>query len=287
MLAKLIVYGPDRPAAIERLAWALEHCGVLGIATNIPLLRAIAAEADFRAGATTTAYLVTHDFAQVTQPYEPPPLVLAAAALWEAGQGASERTRRGGPFNPWSDMAALGGAAPRRFRYTVRDIEHVVVLTPEGAGAGYRVELDGATYDGGRVLHVEIKPDGAVTLFAGDLRATVYLARRGYDVLAMHRGEAYTLRTPQPLTVEAAAHAHETAAGRQTLTAPMAGTILKVQVTEGEAVQPHQPLVVLGAMKMEHAITAPYAARVARVAHAAGDVVPGGEVLVELETGEG
>src|SRR5258708_33907633 len=44
MLAKLIVYGPDRRAAIERLAWALKHCGVLGIATNIPLLRAIAAE---------------------------------------------------------------------------------------------------------------------------------------------------------------------------------------------------------------------------------------------------
>src|SRR5262249_48650571 len=34
MLAKLIVYGPDRAAAVARLAWALEHFGVLGIATN-------------------------------------------------------------------------------------------------------------------------------------------------------------------------------------------------------------------------------------------------------------
>jgi hypothetical protein len=40
-------------------------------------------------------------------------------------------------------------------------------------------------------------------------------------------------------------------------------------------------------MKMEHAIVAPYAGRIRRVRHAAGDVVPGGEVLVELEpTGE-
>src|SRR5262249_37727357 len=39
MLAKLIVYGPDRAAAVARLEWALGHFGVLGIATNIPLLR--------------------------------------------------------------------------------------------------------------------------------------------------------------------------------------------------------------------------------------------------------
>ncbi|HEY7782484.1 MAG TPA: hypothetical protein VIC85_19990 [Ktedonobacterales bacterium] len=34
---------------------------------------------------------------------------------------------------------------------------------------------------------------------------------------------------------------------------------------------------------MEHAIAAPHAGRVRLVAHRAGDVVPGGEVLVELE----
>jgi biotin carboxyl carrier protein len=36
-------------------------------------------------------------------------------------------------------------------------------------------------------------------------------------------------------------------------------------------------------MKMEHAIVAPYAGHVRSVRYAAGDVVPGGEVLVELE----
>jgi biotin carboxyl carrier protein len=34
---------------------------------------------------------------------------------------------------------------------------------------------------------------------------------------------------------------------------------------------------------MEHAIVAPYAGRVRNVRYATGDVVPGGEVLVELE----
>jgi 3-methylcrotonyl-CoA carboxylase alpha subunit len=65
----------------------------------------------------------------------------------------------------------------------------------------------------------------------------------------------------------------------------MAGTVLAVNVAEGDAVEAHQPLAVLGAMKMEHAITSPYPARVVRVLHQAGDVVPGGEPLLELETG--
>jgi 3-methylcrotonyl-CoA carboxylase alpha subunit len=67
-----------------------------------------------------------------------------------------------------------------------------------------------------------------------------------------------------------------------TLTAPMAGTIIKINVQEGDLVEARQTLVVLGAMKMEHAISAPHAGKVRRVAHAAGDVVQGGTVLVEL-----
>jgi biotin carboxyl carrier protein len=63
----------------------------------------------------------------------------------------------------------------------------------------------------------------------------------------------------------------------------MAGTIIKVNVAEGDTVAAQQTLVVLGAMKMEHAIVAPYAGHVRSVRYAAGDVVPGGETLVELE----
>ena len=63
----------------------------------------------------------------------------------------------------------------------------------------------------------------------------------------------------------------------------MTGTIVKVNVSAGQQVQAHQTLVVLGAMKMEHAIAAPIAGRVRKVAHQVGDVVPGGATLVELE----
>jgi 3-methylcrotonyl-CoA carboxylase alpha subunit len=57
LLAKIIVWGTDRPAAIARLDVTLAETRVAGIATNLPLLRAIAADDVYRAGATTTRYL--------------------------------------------------------------------------------------------------------------------------------------------------------------------------------------------------------------------------------------
>ena len=61
MLAKLIVHGPDRPAAIAALRGALAASRVAGIATNLEYLGAIAGSGMFAAGEVTTSAL--NDFA--------------------------------------------------------------------------------------------------------------------------------------------------------------------------------------------------------------------------------
>jgi acetyl/propionyl-CoA carboxylase alpha subunit len=48
MLGKLVVHGPDRPAAIARLSRALAEYEVAGVETTLPLFRALAADPDFR-----------------------------------------------------------------------------------------------------------------------------------------------------------------------------------------------------------------------------------------------
>ncbi|MFN2449251.1 MAG: acetyl-CoA carboxylase biotin carboxylase subunit [Candidatus Baltobacteraceae bacterium] len=57
MLAKLIVSGEDRAAAIARLTRALEDFRIEGIRANVPLLLWIARDEAFRAGDTTTSFL--------------------------------------------------------------------------------------------------------------------------------------------------------------------------------------------------------------------------------------
>ncbi len=67
------------------------------------------------------------------------------------------------------------------------------------------------------------------------------------------------------------------------LHAPMQGTIVSIEVLEGDAVRQGQPLLVMNAMKMEHVIAAPASGVVRRVAVHEGDTVPEGHPLVFIE----
>ncbi len=62
----------------------------------------------------------------------------------------------------------------------------------------------------------------------------------------------------------------------------MPGVVSGVRVREGEVVEAHQVLLVLEAMKMENAITAPVDGLVEHVLVKPGQAVNRGDVLVEL-----
>ncbi|WP_313512854.1 acetyl-CoA carboxylase biotin carboxyl carrier protein subunit, partial [Pseudomonas sp.] len=73
------------------------------------------------------------------------------------------------------------------------------------------------------------------------------------------------------------------AEGSSTLKAPMDGAIVEVLVAEGERVVRGQLLVVLEAMKMEHALKAGLDGIVRRVQASTGEQVKNRQVLVEIE----
>ena len=83
--------------------------------------------------------------------------------------------------------------------------------------------------------------------------------------------------------VDSAAHARAGTGGESTVTAPMPGTVISVNVKPGDRVEARRPLLVLEAMKMETPLAAPYDATVKAVHVEEGDRVAGGALLVELE----
>jgi acetyl-CoA/propionyl-CoA carboxylase biotin carboxyl carrier protein len=87
-----------------------------------------------------------------------------------------------------------------------------------------------------------------------------------------------------PPDVDAEAHRPVAAHGGSAVTAPMPGTVIRVEVEPGDEVEARRPLVVLEAMKMEIPVHSPFAGTVSAVHVAAGDRVAGGELLVELES---
>ncbi len=64
--------------------------------------------------------------------------------------------------------------------------------------------------------------------------------------------------------------------------APLAGSVARIQVKEGDEISAGQVLVVLEAMKMETEITAPGAGTVGTILVEPGQAVQGGQALIEL-----
>ncbi|MEO8539382.1 MAG: carboxyl transferase domain-containing protein [bacterium] len=74
--------------------------------------------------------------------------------------------------------------------------------------------------------------------------------------------------------------------GTTGISAPLQGTIVSVDVSEGDTVRAGQQLLVMEAMKMEHVISATVAGTVRQLTVAAGDTVFEGHPLVFLEASE-
>src|SRR5436305_4862249 len=93
-----------------------------------------------------------------------------------------------------------------------------------------------------------------------------------------------SLAPQPPPDIDAAAHDQGPGGeASSSITAPMPGTVIKVNVAPGDEVEARDPLVVLEAMKMETPLTAPFDATVRAVHVQEGDRVAGGALLVELE----
>jgi acetyl-CoA carboxylase biotin carboxylase subunit len=90
LLAKLIVWGEDRPAAIARMARALGEYRVAGVRTTIPVLERVIAHEDFRTGRLSTAFLdrLLPALAATEGRHRAVAIMAAVVARYEAGRRA-------------------------------------------------------------------------------------------------------------------------------------------------------------------------------------------------------
>src|SRR6266478_3045947 len=71
-------------------------------------------------------------------------------------------------------------------------------------------------------------------------------------------------------------------AGRQQVSAPMAGKIVRVLIAQGQHVESGQGLLVVEAMKMQNEIRSPKTGTVERLAAREGETVNAGEILAVI-----
>ena len=127
----------------------------------------------------------------------------------------------------------------------------------------YKVTLNGRTYE------VEVEHGKAILLDE-------------YEAIAPAPVAAAPVAAAPAAPAAAAPAAPAVTGAGEAVKAPMPGTILKVNVTAGQAVKEGDVLCVLEAMKMENEIVAPKAGTVTQVVAAKGASVASGDPLVVI-----
>ena len=268
LLGKVVGRGASRAAALAAVGRGLEALRLAGVATNAGWLADALAVPAFAAGELSTRFLADHG-AGLGAPPVATSAELALAAL--AAVECPDEPARGAP-SPWDSRDAFRVDLPWSQQWTlgVGAEEHRVELVREGAG--YLARTGGAEHR----LSARAVPGGLEATLDGR-RTRVDLHRDG-DRLALWRGAArLDLEIIDPRHVDAKASVHE-----GELVARLPGTVVAVSVAVGDVIEAGAALMVLEAMKMEHAVVAPVGGTVAKVHFAKGDRVPEGAVLVEV-----
>ena len=181
-----------------------------------------------------------------------------AAAIALAEQARERRTVQRGIPVAWRNVVSQ----PQRTEF-----EGGVVAEWLGGRDGYTV--DGVTV-------VATSPT-VVVLEADGVRTTYDVAVTG-DAVDVDSARGHVRLTRAPRFVDPA-----DAVASGSLLAPMPGTVVRVAVEAGQAVDAGQPVLVLEAMKMQHTVSAPHAGTVAEISVKAGAQVAAGEVLAVVE----
>ncbi len=249
MLAKVVAWAPDRASALARIDRALAGTVLLGFGTNVAFLRALIGHPDVVAGRLDTG-LIERDLDRLVGA-RPAPVVAAAYALWRL----LEAWPQGPIIDPWDlpNGWRVGDTSPLRFALAGADGETAKVAvrgTPASAWVtvGDDAEVPATIVATGSAAH---GPSALVT-FAG-LSHPVVAATAGPTTWIHIDGAAWPITEAQPTR-----RTEGDGAGDADIRSPMPGTVLAVNVSDGDAVTTGQAVIVVEAMKMEHSLSAPH-----------------------------
>jgi acetyl/propionyl-CoA carboxylase alpha subunit len=281
MIAKLIVHAETREAAAEGLAEACGSVEVWPVRTNAGFLVRCLEHPRFVVGDVDTGFIGAEEGALTVGAAEH--RIAMAAFGAHAEDGTIPEWSGQMPQSPWAGWSQglygfrlnrAPGAGLHLFRRG-EALSAVVNAPPLSRGKTeetFVVRMGGET----ATYQSQIGP-GSRTTVTVDGQSGLSLYVTDDQVVIFEDGDAAVFERHAPRTGAAGA------ASDGSLRAPMPGKIVATPAKAGDAVTKGQPVVVLEAMKMEHALVAPFDGVVGEVGVSVGDQVAADAVLAVVE----
>lgn len=282
LLSKVIAWAPARTEALDRLDGALAGTEIAGLRTNVEYLRLLINDDDVRAGRLDTTLierkLPSLEFRNAAD------AEIAAAAVVLTDMDRADGDNAGHePRSPWCrrDGWRIGGVPagiPVHLEIGAATRRTAVISRDDDGGNG--VDLDGVPF---RVARLP-SADGAGTFAVNGVTLGARLTPAGSTVWLTDAGWSLPVRIlsrAEVLQQQLGAIARAEGSADPEVRSPMPGTVIVVNVADGDAVAEGDVLLTVEAMKMEHQLRAAVTGIVA-VNLTPGDLVSANQVVARI-----
>ena len=265
MLSKVISWAPNRIDAANKLARGLERAHIGGVVTNRQFLISCLRNESFISGNTTTDFiereaLETKKNLSVNELHQ----TSTALALWLAQQN-----RVSDPVTGFMPANWTNGRMPLQ-RIKLLFIQDEIEVK-------YKLNKDNLYEVMGSICEIYHCDSAGIDVEIDSHRFYAHVTEAGSEItINMPFGDANASVLPR--FIEPGNDVPE-----GSLIAPMPGKVIDVKVKKGSKVKAGDTLVIIEAMKMEHAIKATETGKIAKVMIKLNDQVDNGATLLVLE----
>ena len=274
MIAKIIIWGRNRPTAHRKMQYVLRNMVCQGIKTNQDFLLNLLENAEFQVGNYDTHFIENHiDLSRIDDKTENDCLLaMIAATLIDWKKREDKRTLLRSIPSGWRNSFYQ----PQSETYFIDEKSYTLSYRFK---ENHRFEF----YFLGDIIQVQFIKEGdkEILLEIADCQYTFKVARleKSFFIhneqtgnISLQQKERFPIKEKEKM-----------AGGYET---PMPSQIIKVLVKEGQEVTAGQALVILSSMKMEQTVEAVSSGKVAGVYAEEGQNVEAGFLLLKLDEKE-
>ncbi|MBK0065062.1 MULTISPECIES: acetyl/propionyl/methylcrotonyl-CoA carboxylase subunit alpha [unclassified Acinetobacter] len=274
MIAKLIVWGENREAALIQMQHALSQFHVDGLGNNISFLQRIVSCDSFKQAKLDTNLIQReHDFLFRHESIQPE--LIVATAFIEFLSKLNNHCSNQKQLWQAQPLWRLNIAFQQKMKmiYLDQNIEIKIAAAEQGFYAEYK----GQSYQiSGQLLDAH-----TATVKINAKRQILAFNQSQHGITLFHGGQSHSF---EYIRMDYTQADQQTEQGH--LKAPMPGVITQVLVTANQSVKKDDILMTLEAMKMEYSIRAPQDGVIVDAYFQVGDQVKAGDELVEFQPAE-